>query len=82
MQLIRSAIFPVLLFLITAIFGVIVLIGAMLPLSLEQRYAIPRTWGLLLTWLAGVVCGLRYTIEGRENLPDREKFHKPYFGGI
>jgi 1-acyl-sn-glycerol-3-phosphate acyltransferase len=71
MQLLRSAIFTVLLFLITAIFGVIVLIGAMLPLSLEQRYAIPRTWGLLLTWLAGVVCGLRYTIEGRENLPDR-----------
>jgi 1-acyl-sn-glycerol-3-phosphate acyltransferase len=52
---------------------VIVLIGAMLPLSLEQRYAIPRTWGLLLTWLAGVVCGLRYTIEGREK-PARSPF--------
>ena len=71
MQLIRSVIFTVLMFLFTAVFGVIVLVGAMLPLSLEQRYAIPRTWGLLLTWLAGVVCGLRYTIEGQENLPDR-----------
>jgi 1-acyl-sn-glycerol-3-phosphate acyltransferase len=71
MQWIRSALFTVLLFVITAVFGVIVLIGAMLPLSLHQRYAIPRAWGLLLTWLAGVVCGLRYTIEGQENLPDR-----------
>ena len=71
MQLIRSVIFTVLMFLLTVIFGVIVLVGAVLPLSLEQRYVIPRTWGLVLTWLAGVVCGLRYTIEGKENLPDR-----------
>ena len=59
------------MFLLTVIFGVVVLVGAVLPLSLEQRYVIPRTWGLVLTWLAGVVCGLRYTIEGKENLPDR-----------
>ena len=71
MQLIRSVIFTVLMFLLTVIFGVVVLVGAVLPLSLEQRYVIPRTWGLVLTWLAGVVCGLRYTIEGKENLPDR-----------
>jgi 1-acyl-sn-glycerol-3-phosphate acyltransferase len=71
MQLIRSVIFTVLMFLLTVIFGVVVLVGAVLPLSLEQRYVIPRTWGLVLTWLAGVVCGLRYSIEGKENLPDR-----------
>jgi 1-acyl-sn-glycerol-3-phosphate acyltransferase len=71
MQWLRSAVFTGLLFVITGIFGVIVLIGAALPLSLEQRYAIPRAWGRLLTWLCGVVCGLHYTIEGRENLPDR-----------
>jgi 1-acyl-sn-glycerol-3-phosphate acyltransferase len=71
LQLIRSAIFTVLLFLVTGVFGVIVLIGAALPLTLKQRYAIPRTWGLLLTWLAGVVCGLHYTVEGQENLPNR-----------
>lgn len=71
MQLIRSVIFTVLMFLLTVVFGVVVLVGAVLPLSLEQRYVIPRTWGLVLTWLAGVVCGLRYTIEGKENLPDR-----------
>lgn len=71
MQWVRSVIFTALLFIVTTIFAVFVLIGAMLPLSLRQRYAIPRTWGRLLTWLAGVVCGLHYTVEGQENLPDR-----------
>lgn len=71
MQWLRSLVFTLLLFVVTGVFGVIVLVAACLPLSLEQRYAIPRAWGLTLTRLAGVICGLRYTIEGRENLPAR-----------
>ncbi|MGI9246789.1 MAG: lysophospholipid acyltransferase family protein [Steroidobacteraceae bacterium] len=71
MQWLRSLVFTVTMFIVTAVFGVIVLVAAMLPLSLEQRYVIPRTWGRLLTWLAGVICGLRYVVEGRENLPAR-----------
>jgi 1-acyl-sn-glycerol-3-phosphate acyltransferase len=71
MQAIRSLIYSTLMVLGTGVFGVIVLISALLPLSIEQRYVIPRTWGLFLTWLAGAVCGLKYTIEGQENLPDR-----------
>src|SRR5512144_2266353 len=71
MQWLRSLLYTLLLFLVTGIFGVIVLVAACLPLSLEQRYSIPRAWGRLLTWLAGVVCGLHYTIEGREHLPQR-----------
>jgi len=69
LQWIRSVIFTVLLFAVTGIFGVIVLVAALLPLSIEQRYVIPRTWGRLLTRLAKVICGLGYTIEGQENLP-------------
>jgi 1-acyl-sn-glycerol-3-phosphate acyltransferase len=69
MQYVRSLAFTILLFLTTAIFGVVVLVAALLPLSIEQRYAIPRTWGRFLTWLAGVVCGLTYVVEGQENLP-------------
>src|SRR5512139_2643110 len=71
LQWIRSVVFTVLLFAVTGIFGVIVLVSALLPLTIEQRYVIPRSWGLLLTWLAKVVCGLGYTIEGQENLPNR-----------
>jgi 1-acyl-sn-glycerol-3-phosphate acyltransferase len=69
MQYVRSLLYIVLFVAITAVFGVIVLVSALLPLSIEQRYVIPRTWGLLLTRLAGVVCGLKYVVEGQENLP-------------
>ena len=71
MQAIRSLIYTTLMALTTGVFGVIVLISALLPLSIEQRYVIPRTWGLFLTWLAGAICGLKYTVEGQENLPQQ-----------
>jgi 1-acyl-sn-glycerol-3-phosphate acyltransferase len=70
MQWIRSVVFTALLFLTTVGFGVVVLLSALLPLSIEQRYGIPRAWGLFECWLVKVVCGLDYVIEGRENLPD------------
>jgi len=69
LQWVRSLVFTVLLFLTTLAFGVAVLVSAMLPLSIEQRYVIPRNWGLFLTWLAKVTCGIDYVIEGRERLP-------------
>ncbi|HET9693835.1 MAG TPA: lysophospholipid acyltransferase family protein [Steroidobacteraceae bacterium] len=71
MQWLRSLVYTGLMFVTTVVFGVIVLVAACLPLSLEQRYAIPRAWGRLLTGLAGTVCGLDYRIEGRENLPQQ-----------
>ncbi len=70
MILLRSLLYTTLLFLVTLLFGVIVLVSALLPLTIEQRYVIPRTWGRSLTWLAGAICGLRYVVEGKENLPD------------
>ena len=66
---VRSLIYTTLMILTTGVFGVVVLVSALLPLTIEQRYAIPRTWGRFLTWLAGVICGLDYVIEGQENLP-------------
>jgi 1-acyl-sn-glycerol-3-phosphate acyltransferase len=71
MQAIRSLVYTTLMALTTGVFGVIVLISALLPLTIEQRYVIPRTWGLFLTWLAGAICGLKYTVEGQENLPQQ-----------
>jgi len=71
MQAIRSLVFTTLFVLTTAVFGVIVLVSALLPLSIEQRYVIPRTWGLFVAWLAGVVCNLTYTVEGQQNLPQQ-----------
>jgi hypothetical protein len=42
LQWVRSVLYTVLLFLGTGFFGVIVLLSALLPLSIEQRYVIPR----------------------------------------
>ena len=70
LQWARSLVYTVLLFAGTLAFGVVVLISALLPLTIEQRYVIPRNWGLFHTWLAKVVCGLGYVVEGRENLPE------------
>jgi 1-acyl-sn-glycerol-3-phosphate acyltransferase len=70
MQWIRSLLFTSLLFVTTMAFGVVVLLSALLPLSIEQRYVIPRYWGLFECWLAKAVCGMNYVVEGRENLPD------------
>lgn len=71
MQLLRSLVYTTLLFLVTLAFGVAVLVSAAMPLTIEQRYVLPRWWGLSLTWLCKVICGLGYVVEGRENLPDR-----------
>ena len=71
MQAIRSLIYTTLMALVTGVTGVIVILSALLPLTIKQRYVIPRTWGLFLTWLAGVICGLKYTVEGQENLPQQ-----------
>jgi 1-acyl-sn-glycerol-3-phosphate acyltransferase len=71
MQWVRSLLFTSLLFVTTMAFGVVVLLSALLPLSIEQRYVIPRYWGLFECWLAKAVCGMNYVVEGRENLPSR-----------
>ena len=71
MILLRSMLYTTLLILVTLVFGVIVLASALLPLTIEQRYVIPRTWGRFLTWLAGAICGLRYVVDGQQNLPDK-----------
>ena len=70
MRWVRSLLFTSLLFVTTMAIGVVVLLSALLPLSIEQRYVIPRNWGLFECWLAKVVCGMNYVVEGRENLPD------------
>jgi len=69
LQWIRSLVYTALLFAGTMAFGVVVLVSALLPLTIEQRYVIPRYWGLFHTWLAKEICGLGYVVEGQENLP-------------
>lgn len=69
MQYVRSFVYTMMLFLVTAFFAVVVLASALLPLTVFQRYAVPRAWGRTLLWLLKVICRLDYVVEGRENLP-------------
>ena len=70
MQYVRSLVYTLMLFLVTAFFAVVVLFTALLPLDVFQRYAVPRAWGRTLLWLLKVICRLDYVVEGRENLPN------------
>lgn len=69
MQYVRSLVYTLMLFIVTAFFAVVVLLTALLPLTVFQRYAVPRAWGRTLLWLLKVICRLDYVVEGRENLP-------------
>jgi hypothetical protein len=64
MQYVRS--FVYLKVAATAVFGVIVLVSALLPLSI-QRYVIPRAWGRSPGWQARSAALVH--VEGQEHLP-------------
>ena len=65
---IRSVLFFVLAILNTIFFGLFVL-----PLSFiyfKLGYDTARGWGMATLWLAKAVCGIKYNVLGRENIPD------------
>lgn len=39
------------------------------PFPFETRYRFAIRWGGFMIWLARVLCGIRYEVEGREHLP-------------
>lgn len=67
MQLLRSVLFTTALFLGTLLYAVAVLAFGWLPS--HRLYAIARSWGRVNLWLLAKLCGLTYTVEGRENIP-------------
>src|SRR5687768_6276927 len=67
MQLLRSVLFTTSLFIGTLLYAVVVLAFGWLPS--QQLYAIARSWGVVNMWLLAKLCGLTYTVEGRENIP-------------
>ena len=63
----RSLLFMVAMTVITppwAIFGFF-----LRPLSYRRQYYLMTRWNVLIIWLAKVICGIRYQLKGRENLP-------------
>lgn len=68
MILIRSVIYFVAMVLTVVVFGsTIGMFGWFLPTRFSDVLA--TRWGLLNLWLLRVLCGLRYQIDGIENLP-------------
>ncbi|MFC1750432.1 lysophospholipid acyltransferase family protein [Pseudomonadota bacterium] len=67
MQYLRSLIFFVTMVTTAVLFAPLALLA--FPFSFETRYRVVSLWGRFNIWWLGVTCGLRYEIEGLENLP-------------
>ena len=65
----RSFLFAVAITLVTPPYALIALASAPLPRML--RYRIISGWSRLILWLARVILGIEWRVEGRENLPSR-----------
>ena len=67
MTLLRSALFALALVVVTPPYALIAL--ATFPLPRLVRYRIISGWSRLVVRLARALCGIRWTVEGREHLP-------------
>ena len=66
---IRSAIFLLLMVLSGVVIGFLTVFT--FPFPVDQRFKFARLWAWLNLWLLRHVCRLTYTVEGRENIPER-----------
>ena len=66
---IRSAIYWLLMVLSGIVIGVLTVFT--FPFPVDQRFKFARLWASMNLWLLQHVCRLTYTVEGRENIPDR-----------
>lgn len=69
MIFLRSTLFAIYLVFFTIIFGT--LSGFLILFPFKWRWAIITRWNRLVIWGAKVICGIRYEIKGRENIPDQ-----------
>ena len=68
MTWLRSALFALALVLVTPPYAIVALLS--FPLPRMARYRLISAWSRLMLWLAWVLCGIRWKIEGRKHLPD------------
>jgi 1-acyl-sn-glycerol-3-phosphate acyltransferase len=65
----RSLVFFVLQVLLTVVWSLLSLLT--FPFGAMTRYRFITTWSRMIVWLAAAVCGIRYQVRGRENLPGK-----------
>lgn len=64
----RSLAYTILLFVTILVYSVAVIVsGAFGP---RRSFAVTRSWANVNLWLLETVCGLRFSVEGTENIPD------------
>ena len=68
MQLLRSLFFTAFMMVSALAFGGFMAVCFLAPY--RTQFAIARTWARLQFWVLGKVCGLTFTVEGRERIPD------------
>nr|BAL52446.1 1-acyl-sn-glycerol-3-phosphate acyltransferase [uncultured Gammaproteobacteria bacterium]BAL54498.1 1-acyl-sn-glycerol-3-phosphate acyltransferase [uncultured Gammaproteobacteria bacterium] len=66
----RSALFLAVQTMITVLLTPLVLLVSLLP-RYEYRYLLARLWARSLIWAASTLCGIRYEIQGIENIPEQ-----------
>lgn len=69
MAVFRSLIYMVLQAIITPPYALFTL--ACFPLSPQRRYQVTYGWTRLMLFMLRTICGLRYEVLGRENIPDQ-----------
>jgi len=67
MQYLRSLLFTTYMMVSACLFGGFM--GVCFFLPYRSQYAIARSWARILFWMLERLCGLRYTVSGRENIP-------------
>jgi 1-acyl-sn-glycerol-3-phosphate acyltransferase len=68
MQWLRSLLFTIFLFIWTGLYAIFFCLAASL-VPYRKRFAIVKGWGVVLLAVLKYTCGLRYQVEGREQLP-------------
>ena len=68
MTLLRSALFALALVLVTPPYAIVAMLA--FPLPRMARYRLISAWSRMVIWLAWLLCGIRWKIEGRKHLPD------------
>jgi len=64
----RSLVFDLLFSLSVGVFSTLIVLSW--PLPLPAREMVARWWGRVVLFLLRILCGIRYRVEGRENLPE------------
>lgn len=69
MTQLRSGLFALALVVVTPLYALLALLT--FPLPRLARYRVISGWSRLIVWLARVLCGIRWRVEGGERLPAR-----------